>query len=126
MQLAADGRTAMNLYHCLIELRPEARALSFAQAAGLWLNHLKARNMISDWRLMRRKLGLASKLHTDFILEIELPGLATLDGAFAALGSADDEAMRRYDQMHGMIANAQIGLYRPYPDPFQRERIALI
>jgi len=116
----------MNLYHCLIELRPEARSLSFAQAAGFWLDHLKAKNLIADWRLMRCKLGLASQLHTDFILEIEIPGLATLDSAFSALGSADDEATRRYDQMHGMIAHAEVGLYRPYPDPFQRERIALI
>lgn len=116
----------MNLYHCMIELRPEARALSFAQATGFWLDHLKAQGLITGWRLMRRKLGLASGPHTDFLLEIEIPGLATLDDAFSALAAADDEATRRYDQMHGMIAEAQVGLYRPYPDPTQRERIALI
>lgn len=116
----------MNLYHCMIELRPEARALNFAQAAGLWLDHLAAHGLVSDWRLMRRKLGLASGRHTDFLLEIEIPGLATLDDAFAALAGADDEATRRYEQMHGMIAQADVGLYRPYPDPAQRERIALI
>ena len=116
----------MNLYHCMIELRPEARALSFAQAAGLWLDHLKAEGLITGWRLMRRKLGLAGGGHTDFLLEIEIPGLATLDEAFAALAAADHEATKRYDQMHGMIARAEVGLYRPYPDPAQREHIALI
>jgi hypothetical protein len=116
----------MNLYHCLIELRPEARALAFAQAAQHWMDHLQAQGLITGWRLLRRKLGLASGAHTDFLLEIEIPGLATLDAAFSALALADDEATRRYDQMHGMIARAETGLYRPYPDPAQRERIALI
>ncbi|WP_395543532.1 DUF6614 family protein [Neotabrizicola sp. sgz301269] len=116
----------MNLYHCLIELRPEARALSFAQATQHWMDHLQARGLITGWRLLRRKFGLASGGHTDFLVEIEIPGLATLDAAFSALAMADDEATRRYDQMHGMIARAEMGLYRPYPDPSQRERIALI
>jgi hypothetical protein len=116
----------MNLYHCQIELRPEARALAFAQACTHWMEHLQAQGLINGWRLLRRKFGLASGAHTDFILEIEIPGLATLDAAFSALAMADDEATRRYDQMHGMIARADVGLYRLYPDPTQRERIALI
>jgi hypothetical protein len=116
----------MNLYHCMIELRPEARALGFAQACANWMGHLQAQGLISSWRLMRRKFGLSSERHTDFLLEIDIPGLATLDAAFSALATADDEATRRYDQMHGMIAHVDVGLYRPYPDPTQRERIALI
>ena len=116
----------MNLYHCMIELRPEARPLAFAQACTQWMGHLQSQGLISGWRLLRRKFGLASGQHTDFLLEIELPALATLDNAFAALAQADEEATRRYDQLHGMIAGAEVGLYRPYPDPTQRERIALI
>ena len=116
----------MNLYHCMIELRPEARALAFSQACAHWMGHLQVQGLISSWRLMRRKFGLASGQHTDFILEIEIPGLASLDAAFSALAAADDEATRRYDQMHGMIARVEVGLYRPYPDPTQRERISLI
>ncbi len=116
----------MNLYHCMIELRSDARALAFSQACAQWMEHLQAQGLITGWRLMRRKFGLASGPHTDFLLEIEIPGLATLDAAFSALAMADDVATRRYDVMHGMIARAEVGLYRPYPDPTQRERIALI
>ena len=116
----------MNLYHCMIELRPEARALVFAQACTHWMEYLQAQGLITGWQLLRRKFGLASGPHTDFLLEVELPGFATLDTAFAALAKADDEATRRYDQLHGMIAEAHVGLYRPYPDATQRERIALI
>lgn len=116
----------MNLYHCMIELRQDCRALAFAKAVDGWMTLLHSRGLISGWRLMRRKFGLASGAHPDFLLEIEVPGMAALDDAFAALSAADEEAGRRYDLMHQMIASVDVGLYRPYPDATQRERIALI
>ncbi|MFN3847555.1 MAG: DUF6614 family protein [Paracoccaceae bacterium] len=116
----------MNLYHCMIELRQDCRALAFAKATDGWMTLLQERGLILGWRLMRRKFGLASGTHPDFLLEIEISGLTALDTAFAALAAADEEAGRRYDQMHQMIAHVEVGLYRPYPDPTQRERIALI
>ncbi|MDO8882553.1 MAG: DUF6614 family protein [Pseudotabrizicola sp.] len=116
----------MNLYHCMIELRQDCRALAFAKAVDGWMQHLQTRGLITGWRLMRRKFGLASGAHPDFLLEIDVPGMAALDDAFAALAAADDDAGRRYDLMHQMIASVEVGLYRPYPDTSQRERIALV
>ena len=116
----------MNLYHCMIELRQDSRALAFAKAVDGWMSLLQSRGLITGWRLMRRKFGLASGTHPDFLLEVEVSGLAALDDAFAALAAADDEAGQRYDLMHQMIAHVDTGLYRPYPDASQRERIALV
>ncbi len=116
----------MNVYHCMIELRQDCRALAFAKAVDGWMTLLQARGLISGWRLMRRKFGLASGAHPDFLLEVEVKGMAALEDAFAALAAADEEAGRRYDLMHQMIASVSVGLYRPYPDATQRERIALI
>lgn len=116
----------MNIYHCMIELKDGARALAFATAVEAWMNYLKAQGLILGWRLMRRKFRLASGAHTDFLLEIDVGGLRDLDDAFAALSNPDEAAERRYDQMHQMIAAINVGLYRPFPDPARRERIALI
>jgi hypothetical protein len=116
----------MNLYHCMIELRQDAKALAFAAACEAWMSRLQARGVIRGWRLLRRKFGLASGGHPDFLLEIEVEGLTQLDGAFSALSAADDDDERRYQLFHKMIGQADVGLYRPYPDPAQRERIALI
>ncbi len=116
----------MNLYHCMIELRQESRAMAFASAATAWMTYLEGQGLISGWRLLRRKFGLASGQHTDFLLEIEVPGMTALDTAFSALATSDDTAIRLYDQMHSQIARVDVGLYRPYPDAAQRERIALI
>ncbi len=116
----------MNLYHCMIELKSDAKALAFASAADHWLTSLKDRGCVRDWRLFRRKFGLASGTHTDFILEIEFDDMTHLDRTFRMLGSADETDARYYDLVHQMIQGVEIGLYRPYPDPEQRERIALI
>ncbi len=116
----------MNLYHCMIELKSDARALTFASAVESWLETLRASGEVQGWRLMRRKLGLASGAHTDFLLEIEVADMAALERAFHAAGQSDDISARHYELMHGMIARVDMGLYRPFPDPERRERIALI
>ncbi|MBW7922314.1 MAG: hypothetical protein H3C51_09465 [Rubellimicrobium sp.] len=116
----------MHVCHCMIELHNDARALAFAAAVEQWMSHLQDRGLIADWRLMRRTLGLAAGAHTDFILEITLPGFAALDDLFATLANADDDSVRRYDLVHQMIARADSGLYRPFPDPHGCERIALV
>lgn len=116
----------MNLYHCMVELKDDAKALAFAAAAEAWLGRLQSRGMIRGWRLLRRKFGLASGHHSDLLLEIEVEGLTQLEEAFAGLCTASDEDERRYQLMHQMIGSLHIGLYRPYPDPTQRERVALV
>lgn len=116
----------MHIVHCMIELHNDARALAFAAAADQWLSHLQDQGLITGWRLLRRTLGLAAGAHPDFILEISLRDFAAIDSIFATLATADDDSVRRYDLMHNMIARADTGLYRPFPDPHGCERIALI
>jgi hypothetical protein len=106
----------MNLYHCVIELRPEARSILFSEACAHWTGYLQSRGLITGWRLLRRKFGSAA-VHTDFLLEMEVPDLPALDTALSALGNKSDEATQRYDYMHSMVVRTEIGVYRPYPDP---------
>lgn len=116
----------MILYHVMIELKSDARALAFASASQAWMEHLQTAGLIGSWRLLRRKLGLASGCHPDFLLEIEVADLSALDATFLGLAGADDATLRKYEMMHQMIASAEVGLYRPWPDATARERVALI
>ena len=117
----------MNLYHCMITLKSDAKALAFASAADHWLTGLTERGLIGGWTLYRRKFGLASSQHSDFLLMIEVKDMAQLETAFQALSDApDDRDQRHHDLVHEMIAHADIGLYRPYPDAASRESVALI
>jgi hypothetical protein len=117
----------MNLYHCMIDLKDDAKALAFAQALDHWMEHLKSKGVIERWRLMRRKLNLASDAHRDFLLEVEVKDLAQLDQAFRLVGSDKDEAVERlHRQVHLMVAKSDFGLYRPFPDTERAERMGLI
>lgn len=116
----------MNLYHCSIDLKDGTKALAFANAVELWMDYLKERGKIKAWRLLRRKLGLAADSCRDFLLEVEVEDLAQLDQAFRTLEEKDEEVERLYFNVNALIANSEIGLYRPFPDPERAERMALI
>jgi len=116
----------MNTYHCMIDLKSEAKALPFAHALRAWMDHLKDQGVIEDWRLMRRKLNMASDAHRDFILEIEVKRLDQLDQAFRYVSTASDSVERLHALVTTMIAKAEFGLYRPFPDEERVERVALL
>ena len=116
----------MHIYHCMIELKDQNSALEFAEAAENWYSYLQDKDLISGWRLLRRKFGLASSDHTDFIIELDIKDMNALESAFNRLSTVEDEEEALYRKMHAMIAEEKIGFYRTYPDPIRRERIALV
>lgn len=116
----------MNLYCCMITLKDEAKALLFAKALDDWMAHLQSAGVISDWRLLRRKLNLAADAYRDFLLEIEVEGLAQLDDAFRLTGTHDDDVAEKHRAVNDLIATAEFALYRPYPDMERAERMALL
>lgn len=116
----------MNLYHCMIDLTPESKALVFARAIEEWMAHLSGQGLIGPWRLMRRKLNLASDAHRDFLLQIEVDSLERLDRLFQYISTDEDQVDELHWQVHRMIAAVEFGLYRPYPDEGQVERAAIL
>jgi DNA-binding Lrp family transcriptional regulator len=116
----------MNLYSCSIDLKDDAKALAFANAIDQWMTHLKTEGVIENWRLLRRKLNLASDCHRDFLLEVEVRDLAQLDQAFRMLGRHDDHVASLYRAVNMLVGEARFALYRPFPDPERSERMALI
>ena len=116
----------MNLYHCMIDLKDDAKAVVFAQALDDWLSHLMDYGVIGPWHLFRRKLNLSSDSHRDFILQIEVDGLAQLDGLFRYVSSDAERIEELHLRVHQMIGTVEFGLYRPYPDPARVERVAIL
>lgn len=116
----------MTTYLCAIDLRDTAKALSFAAALDAWMCHLQAQGVIQSWRLKRRKLNLAAAPYRDFLLEIEVLDLDQLDRAFRFAGRQDDDTARLYALVHDHVGQADMALYRPFPDPERAERVALI
>ncbi len=116
----------MNSYYCAIDLKDDAKALAFAHALEIWMNILKSRNDILDWRLSRRKLNLADAPYRDFLLEVAVESLEQLDRAFQTTGEQSDEVNTAYRNVHALIRRADFALYRPFPDPQRVERMGLL
>ncbi|MEL7000759.1 MAG: DUF6614 family protein [Paracoccaceae bacterium] len=116
----------MNLYHVMIDLKDDAKALAFAHALDRWLGYLEQEGKIGAWRLLRRKLNLASDDARDFLLEIEVDRLNQLDEAFQHVSQHSDEVEELYYPVHAMIAKASYALYRPFPDDGRAERVAIL
>jgi hypothetical protein len=123
-KLAKGAR--MNLYLCSIDLKNDAKALFFARAVDDWMTHLQNKGVIAGWRLMRRKLNLASAPYRDFLLEVEVEDLAQLDRAFRMLGTHDETVDTLYRAVNAQVGDADFALYRPFPDRERAERMALI
>ena len=116
----------MNLYHVMIDLKDDAKALAFARALDQWLSYLQSGDKIGSWRLMRRKLNLASEHSRDLLLEIEVSRLSQLDEAFQHVSKHSDDVERLYYPVHQMIKTASYSLYRPFPDEDRAERVAIL
>ncbi|MFN3259771.1 MAG: DUF6614 family protein [Pikeienuella sp.] len=116
----------MNLYHCSIDLRDSAKAMSFAVAMEAWMNALQAQGVILSWRLCRRKLGFGGPRARDFLLEIEVEDMAQLDQAFRFIGSGGDQVEKLHNSVHQMVGEVDVALYRPFPDPERAERMAFV
>lgn len=116
----------MNLYHCMIDLKDDAKAIGFAAALDRWIEYLSAQGLVGQWRLLRRKLNLSADSCRDFLLEVEVADLAALDALFRHACGRSDEVDRMYHQVHAMIARVDCGLYRVFPDPERVERAAIL
>lgn len=116
----------MNLYTCSIDLKDDAKALAFCNALDQWMTYLQGEGGVRSWRLLRRKLNLASDAHRDFLLEIEVDDLTQLDQAFRISGRQDEQIEALHRAVSTLIAEADFALYRPFPDPERAERMALL
>lgn len=105
----------MDIYHIWCNLKPGLSDTDFADKVGAYLGHLREQGLISDWRLTRRKLGLAPRELGDFHLMIEVEGMAQLDQAFTRVAARRDPV----EAVH--FAVNSIALYRDFPDKV-RER----
>ena len=100
----------MNLYDCIIDLKQYAKALTFSIGVDAWMTHLKEAGKINHFRMLWRKLNLASENRSDFLLEIEVRDLAQLDLAFRESGRQDEDVARLHRAVHDLIGQSSVGL----------------
>ena len=107
----------MDLYHIWCDLKPGVRDVTFVEAARSYLGQLKSEGLIANWRLTRRKLGLAPGGLGEFHLIIETKDLAQLDEAFRYVSARAEPIEGTHHGLNALVQNASFALYRDFPDP---------
>ena len=110
----------MNIYHAWCNLRPGISDIAFSERLAAYMDHLKAEGLIENWRLGRRKLGLAPKGLGEFHIMIEVKDLAQLDSAFSRVAARDEPVEGLHFAVNSLVRDAVFALYRDFPDPVRK------
>ncbi len=107
----------MDWYHIWCDLKPGAGDLAFCRNVDAYLGNLKERGLVEEFRLMRRKLGLAPDGAAEFHIMIGTRDLAQLDEAFGLVARRADPLEGLHAAVYGAVTNFKFALYRDFPDP---------
>lgn len=107
----------MNYYHIWCNLKDGRRDLEFGRAVAAYCDALRARGLIEDFRVTRRKLGFGPRELGEFHLVLETRDLAQLDRAFLEAARRDGELERLHQAVYSQAAEFRAALYRDFPDP---------
>lgn len=107
----------MDLYHAWFNLKDGVGDAEFADHFGAYMERLKSDGLIADWRLTRRKLGLAPAMLPEFHAIIETDGLAQLDEAFRVVSARTGAHEGLHHGVNSRVTDVFFALYRDFPDP---------
>jgi Family of unknown function (DUF6614) len=107
----------MDIYHVWCDLKPGVRDAALVEAAQKYLGYLRSEGLVENWRLTRRKLGLAPAGLGEFHLMIETKNLAQLEHAFQHVSSRREPVESVHHGLNVLVQNAVFALYRDFPDP---------
>jgi hypothetical protein len=110
----------VNVYHVWCDLKPGVGDLVFCERLAAYMDHLKAARLIEDWRLMRRKLGLAPPILGEFHIMIEVKNLGQLDAAFDRVASRGEPVEGLHFGVNALVRDPVFALYRDFPDPIRQ------
>jgi hypothetical protein len=111
----------LDIYHVWCDLKPGVGDVAFAEGVAGYMGHLKERGLIENWRLTRRKLGLAPQWCGEFHLMIEVKDLAQLDSAFQQVAGRREPTEGFHFGVNSQVQNAIFALYRDFPDAFRHQ-----
>jgi hypothetical protein len=110
----------VNIYHAWCNLRAGVSDIAFSEGLAAYMGHLRAEGLIENWRLTRRKLGLAPPLLGEFHIMIEVTDLAQLDAAFDRAASRKEPVEGFHFGVNSLVQDPVFALYRDFPDPVRQ------
>lgn len=106
----------MDIYHIWCDLKSGVKDFDFVTEVQAYLGHLKAHHQLEDFRITRRKLGLAPADLPEFHILLEFENLAQLDQAFNQVATRRDPIEHLHCLVNSKVQNTRFALYRDFPD----------
>jgi hypothetical protein len=105
----------MDWYNIWCDLKPGEDDRAFSRNLAAYLGHLRGEGLIEEYRLMRRKLGLAHDNAGDIHIMIGTRDLAQLDAAFTRVAPRKGKTEELHKAVYSAVRNLKFGLYRDFP-----------
>lgn len=110
----------MNSYEIWVNLRPNVSDLEFVSAVQDYTAWFIKRNLLSNFRLKRRKFGFGPEGLGEFHLTLDFETLAQMDAAFDEAARREGEIDHLHARVYALVKDFKSGLYRDFPDPVRR------
>lgn len=107
---------AMDIYHIWCNLKAGVSDLEFADRTRRYLDDLKSRGRLNDYRISRAKLGLRPAALREFHIMLEFVDLTQLDAAFATVAARTDPVEEFHHAVNSLVTDPMFALYRDFPD----------
>jgi len=99
----------MNFYQVWFDLKDSVRHKEFLKSARDFLDLLKIRGLITEYVILRRKLGLGPEELGEFNIQIMGQSIGALDRISELITKGDSDLYLKHAEM------VKFGLYRKWP-----------
>ena len=107
----------MDVYHIWFNRKDGVRDTDFAASARAYLDHLKGEGAVADYRITRRKLGLAPPQLPQWHITLDFENMVQMDRAFGRVSSRADPVESFHHAVNSKVQDIFFALYREFPDP---------
>ena len=106
----------MQIYHIWLDIAPDVTDLEFTSVLNDFLEKLRTDDLIRNFRITRRTLGLGLPELGEFHITVESDDMAQLDRAFTRMTKREGELEDAHVNMNKHARNLRFALYRDFPD----------
>ena len=106
----------MDIYHIWCNLKPGVHDLDFVEGVQAYLDRLREKGQVVDYRITRAKLGFKPPQLRDFHITIEFKDLAQMQSAFDNVSSRADPIESLHHAVNSKVQDIFFALYRDFPD----------
>ncbi len=111
----------MDIYHIWCNLKPGISDLEFTDALSSYLNWLKQKGSVDNYRITRKKLSLAPTWLGEFHIMLEFSSMSKLDDAFTSVSTRNDPVESLHAAVNSKVTDFSSALYREFPDPHRHQ-----